>query len=363
MIKNILLFILLLSPLAHSQESLEKSPTIEIGQEEFEVLEEVPLEEATDLEANIVPEETVKEEVEEDYLKPFEQAEKEYPAISREPVQKESQALFNRSSFKTPEVQFMMGKRLLFRDKLTIGYETTIWDYEEFKDGGTFMKDSGQLHGVRGSYEKLLSNDSTFWNLSVRYLTGKTLYEGGDQDGNNFNLNSTNSITEFGTGLGHTFSFTESFFFKPSLGLSYRILSNPKNNYPGSYSREAQYFTIPINLEFATMLTDHFHMSLGVNYHYLLDAQTKSKLSETPFDYADINNQQNVGKGYGAYLKLSWLRDGHSFHLRPYYRVWEFGDSEPVFQSIEKDLNIITYSFKEPENRTKEIGLNLSIGF
>ena len=276
--------------------------------------------------------------------------------------QKKSRALCNRSVFKTSKSRSMEGKRLLFRDKLIIGYETTIWDYEEFKDGDTFMKDRGQLHGVRGTYEKLLSNDSTFWNLSVRYLKGKTLYEGGDQQGNKFNLNSTNSITEFGTGLGHTLTLTERLFFKPSLGLSYRILNNPKNNYPGSYSRQAQYFTIPINMEFATMLTDYFHIALGANYHYLLNAKTKSKLSETPFNFADINSKQKIGKGYGAYLKISWLRDGHSFHLRPYYRIWKFGDSEPVLQSIKNDLSITTYSFKEPKNQNREIGLNLSVG-
>lgn len=305
---------------------------------------------------------------EEDYLAPFEELaeEEEVEPTLVEPPQEltpNEQALFNRSTFENNFESKNTALEILYRDKFKIGYDTANWNYEEFKDGSTFMKDSGQLHGVRASYENLLANDASFWNLNIRYLGGNTLYQGGDQSGRRFDLDSTNSITEFSSLFGHNFALTDFTYFRPSIGISYRILSNPKNDYPGSYSREAEYLTVPFNIELAMLATDSFSISLGTNYHFLLNAHTESKLSETPLNYADIDNQQNSGKGYGAFINFSWYNPGWSVHLRPYYRIWDFEDSDPVFQTFQETFQTITYQFTEPENKTQELGASLSVGF
>ncbi len=353
----VLISLLSLPTMAQFEQEVISTETDDLEVVEFE-----------EISASDVPQGEMVEEVnigeEEDYLAPFESEETttEVEPLKNEPSA--SEPLMTRSSYQLSDPS-LSRKSLLFRDKLKIGFDSARWDYEEFVDGQTFMKDGGQLYGVKATVENNLSNESAFWNLSIRYLAGKTLYEGGNTAGEKFNLDSRNSITEFDSNIGYAFSLSSSTFFKPSVGLSYRILSNPRNNYPGSYSREAKYFTVPLKLELAVVTSESFLLSLGTNYHYLLQASTESKLSETTGGVlGDINNEQNKGKGYGAQLNFSWLfKQRNSITFSPYYRVWDFEDSESVLQSVTDGLSVITYGFKEPKNKTQEVGASLSFGF
>lgn len=338
------------------------------AQEEIEYFdssnEQLEVVEFEEISENEIPDneyvETVNISEEEDYLAPFEKGPTTEP-VKSEPVQ--SAPLLNQSSYQ--EVSFIENtrKNLLFRDKFKVGFDTARWDYEEFVNGQTFMKDGGQLYGVKAIIEQTISDSDAFWNLSARFLTGDTLYEGGNTAGERFNLESQNSITEFATHLGYAFELSDYVFFRPSFGLSYRQLSNPATNFPGTYSREAKYFTVPLNAELAIVATDRFILSLGTNYHYLIQANTESKLSEATTLFDDINSEQNIGQGYGASISFSWLTNNNTITFSPYYRVWDFEDSESVLQTVTEGLTAVTYGFREPKNKTQEIGASLTIGF
>ncbi len=121
---------------------------------------------------------------------------------------------------------------------------------------------------------------------------------------------------------------------------------------PYDYTRHAEYYTIPVGLQFQGRV-NQTSFGLGAEYHNLLKASTTSYLSER---YGVIENIQEKGhaKEVNAFISFK-ITPQNALKIGAYYREWFFEDSKAV-RSGNKE-------FTEPKNTTQMTGLNFSISF
>jgi hypothetical protein len=172
-------------------------------------------------------------------------------------------------------------------------------------------------------------------------------------------MKSKNSILHLQGDIGLVYSLSENSYLSPFTGLSIRQLTNDEDkSVPYDYTREASYTTLPLGLSLDGIVGNGILIGLSARYHYLLDASTKSRLSDVPGleKVGTVENIQDKGKGseVNGYATFK-VSEKNSLKINAYYQTWDFADSRPVRAG--------GYQFVEPKNETQMTGLNLSLGF
>jgi len=241
-----------------------------------------------------------------------------------------------------------------FNKKLFFGVEAVNWDYKEIvANNKIFMKDSGNLYGIKIRYQNYFESIHFLLRTHMRYLYGATNYSGSYNDGTPVKLKTSNSIFETRVTGGFSFAPNAKFSITPYSGLSYRILTNPDSGTPGDYSRQITYTMLPIGAHTNIALNNKQSLEFGVEYSYLIEGTVNTYI------FGGVRNKQKKGFGWEANASFYHDFESFTFGVGPYYRIWDFEDSETVYRETSRGI----YSFKEPKNLTKQMGINFSVLF
>ncbi|MCO4792080.1 MAG: hypothetical protein KC493_00090 [Bacteriovoracaceae bacterium] len=255
------------------------------------------------------------------------------------------------------------------RDNLRVGYETAKWDYREYdqdKSNEQIMKDSGTMKGFTVDYSNFISSNDYYWFGNWNYLSGNTVYDGQYSDGTAVKINTQNSISSFSLGLGKSSDIeVMDAVWDLSIALNGRLLKNANSGVQGDYSREISYTMIPVHTGLDFVLSSGNIFGLGLTYNHLLIGNVKSNLGEAIPDHPSIENKQDKGKSLKFEAQFTFVGEGYSFTVSPYYRIYQIEDSDVAEVQLldDNDEVLETRYYYEPANTTKMTGLNLTINF
>jgi hypothetical protein len=146
----------------------------------------------------------------------------------------------------------------------------------------------------------------------------------------------------------------------PYVGLGYRYLNDNSSGMLTSvghsgYEREANYFYIPIGVEFTTALTDGWLVSPTGEFDFFVAGTQKSHIEDVNPAAPTIKNDQKSGYGLRGSIKFIKETDPVNFVIEPYIRYWHIEDSEVV--------EAVGSFWMEPENTSREYGVRLGAEF
>jgi hypothetical protein len=255
-----------------------------------------------------------------------------------------------------PKPEKYVPDRILRSITYYIGPELYSYKYEE----PGLMEQKGIFYGVAfgathrdwipDSPGQAFSDDKTMVRAEGRFAFGEVDYDG--------------SIVNLATGEETPYSYDgkEDYVFEGRLllgpewlssdilstlygGIGYRYLNDDPASDPYGYERESNYYYIPIGFEIDTDLRTGWSLAGGIEYDYFLWGLQRSHVG------IEIENEQNDGYGYRASIKLQKKSKDMVFVIEPFFRYWDIDDSEVEI--------IWPYYFLEPENNTKEYGIQL----
>lgn len=245
------------------------------------------------------------------------------------------------------------------------GFEYNHFRYEE----DIFdLVDQGHLFGAYTSYtfrpargNSTLEDIIDVYKLEGRFNYGKVDYKSNGSG----TLDRIKDWTyEVRLLAGKDFLMGSNMRMTPLVGFGYRYLnddSGGKQTSTGAfgYEREANYFYIPLGLEFAARVADSWVISPSIEYDILIQGRQKSHLSDVPGGFPDITNKQHDGFGVRGSIKFIKEFPSVDFVVEPYYRYWDIDDSD-VSTGVG---SIFIVSGQEPANTSQEYGVRLGAIF
>ncbi len=239
------------------------------------------------------------------------------------------------------------------KDTIEIGLQTYWYKYEEEVDGNFFMSTTGQKYGLSLTGIKNISND-IYVIGDIHYATGDVEYKSASGKGD-----VSDHMYEARLLLGEE-RITNGILWSSFIGLGYRFLYNDLRDLgSGGYRRESQYIYIPIGVTNRFRVNHKSRISTTVEYDYLAQGKQKSYLSDIGPAYAavfgDPVNKQNRGHG----LRFNTTYEEESWSIGLFVNYWKLQDSEVNYYY---DTPFV-YGIMEPENDTKEVGLQVKYRF
>jgi hypothetical protein len=239
-----------------------------------------------------------------------------------------------------------------------------------------FMKESGVMSGINGSYtyrpiagDVLNSEITDMYRLEGRFSYGKVDYNGGVQSSDGSSTpESFNGINDYMMEIrmlvGKDFIFNnQSTLLTPYLGGGYRFLFDSLyENKPYGYNRLIQYFYLPTGAEITTKLGDGWSIGADMEYDIFLGGLVESYLGG--IGLGDLQNVQKTGYGLRGSIKLVKKRKRYNLILEPFVRYWTIhasnvGASKPFSYNGQE---YVVFG-EEPDNNSLEIGGKLGIEF
>lgn len=155
--------------------------------------------------------------------------------------------------------------------------------------------------------------------------------------------------------LGARLEF-DSFALEAYAGIGYRYLWNDSDTKATStgnatYSRESNYFYLPVGLTHELHLNEKSNLVVTLEYDHLFSGTQISYLSDHTC-LEDIKNHQNSGYG----LRANFTYKSHDWSIGPYVIYWNIKKSDFVCVS-RNECGL------EPKNNTIEAGLRVSYMF
>ena len=233
-----------------------------------------------------------------------------------------------------------------------IGAQAFRYSYDE----PSIMAQDGWLYGI--SYALTYQRDWMF-RLEGVVAIGHVDYSS-DISGSMDNLDNLMTETRglFGYTLHNPQRTLSGTIFS---GIAYRYLNNDMEGHKTTigadgYNRTSHYFYSPIGASVKTGILNAWQVKLTLEYDLFWFGKQESDLGSLS-GYEDITNDQESGYGYRASLAFEKkITPKYSIGIEPFYRYWDIDDSEKATDSLGR-------RWKEPENRTTEYGLNISIFF
>lgn len=247
------------------------------------------------------------------------------------------------------------GQALAQQTFFELGTELYQEVYSEKINGRPFMREEATMYGVNGVAGWRLTPQQTI-KLSLRYAQGRSKYTGG------------NAVIPFG---GLVASGQDRYVYElrgtyehqvqllgqdllPSVGIGYRNLTDHLEQAgSGGYKRESEYYFINLGLA-ATFAAGPLKITPKIGWNQLFKGKQYS------YQYAgnnDIGNKQETGRGLELSTMFAYaMTDGSEVRVTPFFRYWKIPDSQWTFYTQHDAL-------KEPDNMTREIGVNLSYAF
>ncbi|MEQ6291316.1 hypothetical protein ACFPAG_11940 [Vogesella sp. GCM10023246] len=231
--------------------------------------------------------------------------------------------------------------------KYQLGVEAYNETYKETVNSQPFMKEEANMTGLNGA---IIISTSPLDEvlLEGRYARGNSDYTGAAQQADPYGSLKVSSIKR------RTWEFAASYKrlvpdwdgVKLGLGIGSRYLEDHLDKTPTGYRRENTLDYAIFSMERPTQLDGGWSMTPAFKYKYLLDGQQDSKLTS-----GTLTHTQNKGSGYDLSLEFAKTSGKTEWLITPYMRTWHIRDSEVVLD---------TY---EPDNKTKELGINLGMRF
>jgi hypothetical protein len=249
----------------------------------------------------------------------------------------------------SPAVLAQQPNPLATRAGLELGVQASHYEYTE----PDFMKTSGN----RGGFVAALTfagESGAFGKIDARWSYGRLNYEASGAASK-----IPDTILE-GRAVAGLDWVGQSVSLSPYLGLGYRYLYDDLRGYdmnnPGGYRRQSNYVYAPVGV------TARWHMGGGWVLAPTLEADVflygtqVSKLSDIDVGLIDVSNKQDKGRGHRASLMLE--KDRWTFGVWTHYWHIQASDTLPAGAVGAK-----TYTSTEPENYTRESGLELRYRF
>lgn len=239
------------------------------------------------------------------------------------------------------------------RDGFELGVQSYWYKYEEEVNGAFFMSNTGTKYGLSATATKTLDNDY-YLKADARYATGDVEYESASGTGD-----VSDKMYEIRMLAGNE-AIVENYLLSSYTGIGYRRLDNDLRDLgSGGYRRTSEYLYIPIGVTHRFLFNDISRISSSIEYDYFIKGEQKSYLSDVSPSYAavygdPVNKQKH---GYGVRVNTAYEQDYWS--IGAFFNYWHIGDSE-VNQYVYFPY---IYSFVEPKNDTKEIGVELKVRF
>ncbi len=234
--------------------------------------------------------------------------------------------------------------------RFSLGLETYYHEYEE----PGIMKNDGFFYGI--SYSAMYEKQILFG------IEGLLSY--GQVDYSSNSTGESNDIddvcSETRLLLGRVLSDDGQIRITPFTGFAYRFLQDDSENKITStnnigYLRESNYFYSPIGVRLDVTLENGWVVQPKFEYDVFWFGDQKSYLGYIA-GYEDVTNDQEGGYGWRASLDIVRKTPTISYGIAFFYRFWDIDDSELTTDSYGR-------TWIEPDNETRELGVNLSIRF
>ena len=243
--------------------------------------------------------------------------------------------------------------------KITMDIGPEIYSFK-YKEPG-FMEEEGTFYGVHIGYtfrdwmpaspKESPSGGGSMFRAEGRFAKGQVDYDGALQDGTPLtNDNQDDFVFEGRLLLGGDW-MGGNVLNTVYAGMGYRYLNDDLGSgRPGGYERESNYYYVPIGYEIDTNIQGGWSLGGRVEFDYLLWGMQKSHLSDVGL--YDVDKRQNNGLGYRASIRFQHKSKDAVFAIEPFFRYWDINKSEVKYDPLGN-------GWIEPENETKEIGVQL----
>ena len=242
---------------------------------------------------------------------------------------------------------------LLTKSGWELGGQISHYEYEEPASAGFGgMNLKGDRVGVVGAYTATAAN-RVFTRIDARVSYGSLKYSSG---GTGTMDDVPDWIGEVRAVIGRDYLPRGSYALSPYIGFGYRYLYDDLRGYSSTgaagYRRYSQYFYIPTGVTARFRAGERWVVAPTVEYDWFLAGKQKSELSDTGLGFSNANNEQDNGRGYRASLMF----ETRHWVIGPWMQYWKINASDivPIGGG---------YGAQEPENWTKEYGVELRYRF
>ena len=238
----------------------------------------------------------------------------------------------------------------------SVGLEFNTFTYKEVDDdGSTFMKESGSLIGLNGTFTAWLS-DQFVLKAFGSFASGDLKYEGGIQTSSGamipLELDTPNTIYNL-LGTAGVKIPGEQFDFTPYAGLAWRLLIDELPSQYG-YTREQTYIYLPVGCQVSFMTGSDWGIEARAEYDVFLSGENYSHGAALG---GGITMQQDKGAGYSIAVafnspEFAFGQGGTaSVTIEPFIQIWDIDKSKE------------TDGFLEPKNDSSMYGLRGMLRF
>jgi len=204
------------------------------------------------------------------------------------------------------------------------------------------------------------ADDNSFATFELRYMNGKTNYDGFLSTTPPTTHETTGEIDWYAEGritFGQTYDIGHQFELWPYMGFGYRYLVNDGTNVDdASYKRVSQYWYVPIGVKLGKKFNDKFSLTLAGEFDWLMVGQQSSDISTE--GYVDNCQPEGWGVRFGLKAEIQ-MSESIGFFLEPYYRMWKIQNSTNEYL-LGPGYIIAVW---EPFNVTKEAGIRAGFYF
>lgn len=241
--------------------------------------------------------------------------------------------------------------------------EIFVYSYKEQVDKKPFMSLNGPMYGLSGAYTYNFGKN--FMKFAPRVAGGSLKYK---SNGTGRMNNDPSWYVEFQALYGRHFDVNSNVTISPYLGLGYRYLENDtskKRSTTGAYGylRESEYLFLPIGADLTIPFDAKLSFVANAEYDLFLKGMQKSHMPVYKGIGGLMKNKQSKGYGLRTAAGLRWTLEKMFIEAKPFFRYWSIASSKKVHQVIQTRKYTATYTFSEPKNQTKEVGLGITFKF
>lgn len=235
---------------------------------------------------------------------------------------------------------------------LELGVQGSHYEYTE----PDFAKDTGSRYGLLASYA-WTGKEGWLGKIDFRESYGQLKYE---SNGTGSKDKVPDMLLELRVLAGYDWAGSSA-SLSPFTGLGYRYLLNNPTGYSSTgavgYRRQSNYLYVPVGLTARWNLGEGWVLAPTAEADIFLYGMQVSKLSDTGLGLMDVTNHQSHGSGHRFSLMIE---KGH-WAFGGWNHYWHIKDSDVVCAT--PVVNGSCLAGKEPENYTREYGLELRYRF
>ena len=220
----------------------------------------------------------------------------------------------------------------------------------------------------------LTDDDPSFAIIELRYMDGKSDYDGYLMNGTPFKVEDEKDYyMEAALKIGARYRLMAPLSLRPYMGVGWRSLRNGSDGYITSggvtgytYQRTSTYIYIPLGAFLKYDMTDYLSFTLNGEFDWLIHGNQNSHVDDS-WNVNSVSNPQH--KGYGLRLSFKGKLDMGKFGLfvEPFWRYWKIQNSSKAWYNLlDEHGNIIVPNagyLVEPFNITREYGIKAGITF